>query len=960
MAPAWGLTATVLSGGNPVTTGTVTFYNGATSLGTGSLSASGMSTFATTTLPVGTDSITASYGATTNYAASTSAASSISIGTEATTTSLSAPASATYGTSVSLTATVLSGGNPVTTGTVTFYNGATSLGTGSLSASGMSTFATTTLPVGTDSITASYAATTNYSASTSAATSISVGTEATTTTLSAPASATYGASVSLTATVLSGGNPVTTGIVTFYNGATSLGTASLNSSGVATLATTTLPVGTDSITASYGATTNYAASTSAATSISVGTEATTTTLSAPASATYGASVSLTATVLSGGNPVTTGIVTFYNGATSLGTGSLNSSGVATLTTATLPVGTDSITASYAATTNYAASTSVASSISVGTEATTTTLSAPASATYGASVSLAATVLAGGNPVTAGTVIFYNGATSLGTGSLNSSGSATLATTTLPVGTDSITASYGATTNYAASTSAAGSISVGNDATTTSLSVPPSATYGTSVSLTATVVSGGNPVTTGTVTFYNGATSLGAGSLNSSGAATLATTTLPVGTDSITASYGATTNYAASTSAASSVTITAIVASNLIQDPGFEASSSLAPYWKVDGGPTAAGVDVASADGHSGTNDGYIYDDSGKAKFVDLSQTVTVTPNTIYTLTGWVDASNTKAGLFGVRTVGGTNLGTSALANTDPGPSTHAADYRQYTVTFNSGSATSVVVFTGYTTPGSGSFINVDDMSLAASGNVAPSAPTNLAATASNGSVSLGWTGSAGATSYNIYRGTSSGQLSEITSGVSGTSYLDSTVTDGTPYFYEVTAVDNFGESVPSNEVTATPVSNLIQDPGFEASSSLAPHWKVDGGPTAAGVDGASADAHSGTNDGYIYDDSGKAKFVDLSQTVTITPNTIYTLTGWVDASNTKGGLFGVRTVGGTNLATSALANTDPGPSTHAADYRQYTVTFNSGSATSVVVFAGYTTPGSGSFINVDDMSLLSP
>jgi hypothetical protein len=289
--------------------------------------------------------------------------------------------------------------------------------------------------------------------------------------------------------------------------------------------------------------------------------------------------------------------------------------------------------------------------------------------------------------------------------------ATLATTTLPVGADSITASYGATTNYAASASAASSVSVGTDATTTSLSAPASATYGSSVNLTATVLSGGNPVATGTVTFYNGATSLGAGPLNSSGVATLATTTLPVGTDSITASYGATTNYAASTSVAGSLTITAVVANNLIQDPGFEANSSLAPHWKVDGGPTAAGVDVASAESHSGTNDGYIYDSSGKAKFVDLSQTVTVTPNTVYTLTGWVDASNTTGGLLGVRTAGGTNIATSALANTDPGPSTHAADYRQYTVTFNSGSASSVVVFAGYTTPGSGSFINVDDMSL---------------------------------------------------------------------------------------------------------------------------------------------------------------------------------------------------------------------------------------------------------
>jgi hypothetical protein len=160
-------------------------------------------------------------------------------------------------------------------------------------------------------------------------------------------------------------------------------------------------------------------------------------------------------------------------------------------------------------------------------------------------------------------------------------------------------------------------------------------------------------------------------------------------------------------------------SNLVQDPGFEASPSLASYWNVDGLPTAAGVDVASSESHSGNNNGYIYDDSGDKKLVDLFQTVAVMPNTTYTLAGWIDASATAGGLFGASTTGGTNIGATVLANTDPGPATHGADYAQYTVTFNSGSETSVVVFAGYTTPGSRSFINVDDVSLVAVGSSVP-------------------------------------------------------------------------------------------------------------------------------------------------------------------------------------------------------------------------------------------------
>jgi hypothetical protein len=80
-----------------------------------------------------------------------------------------------------------------------------------------------------------------------------------------------------------------------------------------------------------------------------------TTLTTPGNAAYLASETLTATVVSAeGTPG--GIVTFYNGSTALGNGTLNSSGVATLTT-TLPMGTDTVTATYATAGNFAASSS---------------------------------------------------------------------------------------------------------------------------------------------------------------------------------------------------------------------------------------------------------------------------------------------------------------------------------------------------------------------------------------------------------------------------------------------------------------------------------------------------------------------------------------------------------------------------------------------------------------------------
>jgi len=88
----------------------------------------------------------------------------------------------------------------------------------------------------------------------------------------------------------------------------------------------------------------------------------------------------------------------------------------------------------------------------------------------------------------------------------------------------------------------------------------------------------------------------------------------------------------------------------------------------------------------------------------------------------------------------------------------------------------------------------------------PAVPTNLTATSANGSVTLTWTASAGATSYNVYRGTSSfGQsASPIASGVPSTTYVDSAVTAGTTYYYRVAAFNAGGNSAEGNQASATP------------------------------------------------------------------------------------------------------------------------------------------------------------
>ena len=91
---------------------------------------------------------------------------------------------------------------------------------------------------------------------------------------------------------------------------------------------------------------------------------------------------------------------------------------------------------------------------------------------------------------------------------------------------------------------------------------------------------------------------------------------------------------------------------------------------------------------------------------------------------------------------------------------------------------------------------------------APAAPTGLNATSGNGSVSLTWNASAGATSYSVYRGTAPGAEGSTAIGTSASnSFTDTAVTNGIKYYYTVTASNTAGASLNSNEASATPTGS---------------------------------------------------------------------------------------------------------------------------------------------------------
>jgi hypothetical protein len=89
----------------------------------------------------------------------------------------------------------------------------------------------------------------------------------------------------------------------------------------------------------------------------------------------------------------------------------------------------------------------------------------------------------------------------------------------------------------------------------------------------------------------------------------------------------------------------------------------------------------------------------------------------------------------------------------------------------------------------------------------PAAPTGLTATAGDTQVSLSWSASSSATGYHVKRATTSGGPYTQVATPTSTNYTDTGLTDGTTYYYVVSAVNAAGESANSGQVSATPASS---------------------------------------------------------------------------------------------------------------------------------------------------------
>jgi hypothetical protein len=537
-------------------TGTVTFYDGTTSLQAVSLNDAGVATMSTSALAVGTHTLKAQYAGDSANMSGTSNAVYEVVNKAGTTTRIASNSNpATVGTSVTFTATVTSSGGPTPTGTVTFTNGGTSIGSCSLT-SGTCTLPVNTLTPGTHSIVASYGGNTDNSTSSSSTLTETINQIGTTTnlTISPPSPVNAGTMLTLTASVAiaqgSTADGALTGMVTFTDGSTTLGQGNINGSGVATFQIATLSVGTHSLVATYGGATNYAGSTSSAVSETVQKTATQTSLSSASTTTLvGKPATFTATVtIASGTP--TGSVEFLDGSTVIDTLMLNGSGQAVFQTSSLTKGLHSITAQFLANDNFAGSTSSpAIEQDVVLAQPTLLLTGPSGAVNAGTVAQFVANLTTPGVAPTGKITLLDGGVQVGAAdTVTAVGNYTFSPSTLSIGTHIMTASYNGDTNNSAVVSSDLTVVVQQGASTTTLttSVDP-ITEGNSLTLTANVTSV-SPNPGGQISFYDGSTLLGTKNLGSGATATFSTSALSVGTHTLKAVYAGDTNHVGSTSA----------------------------------------------------------------------------------------------------------------------------------------------------------------------------------------------------------------------------------------------------------------------------------------------------------------------------------------------------------------------------------------------------------------------------
>jgi hypothetical protein len=482
----------------------------------------------------------------------------------------------------------LSASSGTPTGSVQFLDGVTPLSTLTVSSSGSASFTTNSLTIGSHTIIANYQPTGTFGASTASLVQVINGDSTSTALTCTPNSIDISNTAQFTATVTSAlGTP--TGSVSFTDDGTQLATNPLVG-GAASLAYTGSSAGSHTIVASFIPTGSFAASSATCTE-AVNPLPTTSVLNvAPPTSTFGSPVTLTATVSSVKQPppsTPTGVVTFYRGASAIGTATL-AAGAAALTTNILPGGSYNLTCTYGGSSIYSTSNCAPVPVVIDPAPSALTLTSSRNpAPYLSSVTFTAGLTLNGRPAGAGNTLHLG----INGQSINlttdAAGSTTYSISTLQPNSYPVTASFTATSDFLASTASLTQVITAAPTSISLAAAPNPGDLNQQVTLTATVASQSTAVGNGDVTFYDGSAALGTSPLSPAGTATRSATFISLGIHNLTAVFNGTTDFSTSTSAVFKETIVA---------GDFSISAKPANFSLYTGQSAAVQVDVASLRG----------------------------------------------------------------------------------------------------------------------------------------------------------------------------------------------------------------------------------------------------------------------------------------------------------------------------------------------------------------------------